>query len=63
MNGWGFVFWFASITAMFSVPFVLFAVLMRLVGRIGTRFLAAVLAADSILWMMAAIFGSRHSLV
>jgi len=59
MNGWGFLLWLASITALFSVPFVLFAVLMRVVGRIGTRFLAAVLAVDAVVWFMAAFFWVR----
>jgi hypothetical protein len=61
MNGWGFLFLLASVLAWFSVPFLFFAVLMRFVGRIGTRFLIAVLALDSIAWIMAAIFWLRPS--
>lgn len=32
MNEWGALFWLASVVAIFSVPLVLFASLMRLVG-------------------------------
>jgi hypothetical protein len=56
MNGWGFLFWLASIAAVFSVPLVLFAGLMRLVGRIGSRALAGILAVDAVLWAMAVVF-------
>jgi len=56
MNGWGFLFWLASIVAMFSLPLVFFVGLMRLVGRVSTRALAAVLAADAVLWALAAFF-------
>jgi len=54
MSGWGFLLWLASIAAVFSVPLVLFAGLMRLVGRIGSRALAGVLAVDAVLWALAA---------
>lgn len=49
MNEWGALFWLASVVAIFSIPFVLFAFLMRLVGRITTRTLVSILAADSVL--------------
>ena len=56
MNGWGVLFLLASFIALSSLPFVLVAFLMRLVGRIGTRTLIVILAADSILWVMVACF-------
>jgi hypothetical protein len=56
MNEWGALFWLASILAIFSIPVLLFACLMRLVGRIGMRSLVAILAADSVLWAMACYF-------
>jgi hypothetical protein len=54
MNGWGGLFFLASFLALSSLPLVLFAILMRLVGRIGTRSLIFIVAADSIPWAMAA---------
>jgi hypothetical protein len=48
MNGWGFLFWLASVIAVISIPLVSFALLMRLVGRIATRTLIVILAADSV---------------
>jgi hypothetical protein len=54
MNGWGLLFLMASIAAVFSVPLILFAVLMRLVGTISTRALAGVFLVDAVLWSMAA---------
>lgn len=59
MNGWGALFWLASVAAVFSLPLVLFATLMRLVGRVGTRTLAAVLVASAILWAVAAFWWGR----
>ncbi len=56
MNGWGFLFWLASVIAVFSIPLVLFALLMRLVGRIATRTLLVILAADSVFWVVAVYF-------
>jgi hypothetical protein len=56
MNGWGGLFLLASIIAIFSIPFVLFALLMRMVGRIATRTLVGILAADSIVWGMAIFY-------
>ena len=53
MNGWGFLFWLASVIAAFSIPLVSFALLMRLVGRIATRTLIVILAAGSVFWAMA----------
>ena len=56
MNELGALFWLASVVAIFSIPFVLFTFLMRLVGRIATRTLVTILAADSILWGMAVYY-------
>ena len=56
MNGWGLFLWLASIAAVYSVPLILFAGLMRLVGRMGSRVLVGVLAADAVLWALAAVF-------
>ena len=56
MNGWGAMFLLAPVVAVFSIPFVMFALLMRLVGRLGTRTLIVFLAADSILWGMSACY-------
>ena len=42
MNGWGFLFWLASVIAVISIPLVSFALLMRLVGRIATRTLIVI---------------------
>jgi hypothetical protein len=56
MNGWGFLLWLASMVAVFSLPLVLLLVLMRLVGRVGSQTLAGVLAADAVLWAMAAFY-------
>jgi hypothetical protein len=56
MNEWGALFWLASVVAVFSIPFVLFALSMRLVGRITTRTLVAIVAAALIVWGMAVCF-------
>jgi hypothetical protein len=56
MNEWGASFWLASVIAVFSIPFVLFAVLMRVVGRVSTRTVVGIIAADSILWGMAVYY-------
>jgi hypothetical protein len=53
MNEWGALLWLASVVAIFSIPFVLFVFLMRLVGRITTRTLVSIFAADSVLWGVA----------
>jgi hypothetical protein len=42
MNGWGFLFWLASVIAGISIPLVSFALLMRLVGRIATQTLIVI---------------------
>jgi hypothetical protein len=63
MNEWGTLHWLASVLAVFSVPLVLFALLMRLVGRIGRRTLSAILVADAVLWAMAAVFWALPSCV
>ena len=56
MNGWGAMFLLAPVVAVFSIPVVMFALLMRLVGRVGTRTLIVILATDSILWGMSACY-------
>jgi hypothetical protein len=56
MSGWGLLFWLAGVIAVFSIPLVVFALLMRLVGRMATRTLLFILAADLVLWAMAAYF-------
>jgi hypothetical protein len=56
MNEVGALFWLASVVAVFSIPFVVFAVLMRIVGRIGTRTLVVILVVDVLLWGMAVVF-------
>jgi hypothetical protein len=56
MNEVGALFWLASVVAVFSIPFVFFAVLMRIVGRIGTRTLISILVVDGLLWVMAVVF-------
>jgi hypothetical protein len=58
MNGYYALLWMASVVAVLSIPFVLFALLMRLVGRIGNRSLIIVLAMDSIFWVAAVFFWS-----
>jgi hypothetical protein len=63
MNGWGFLLWLASVIAVFLVPLVLFAVLMRLVGRMSTPTLILILAADSVLWVMAVFFSCARTVV
>jgi hypothetical protein len=55
-SGWGFLMWMASIVSVLSLSIVLFAGLMRRVGRIGPRGLAGVLAVDAILWALATFF-------
>lgn len=59
MNGWGFLFWLASVGAIFSLPMVLTFSLMWYVGRLGTRALTVILAADAVLWAMAVFFWLR----
>jgi hypothetical protein len=56
MNELGALISLASVVAIFSIPFVLFAFLMRLVGQIATRTLVTILAVDSILWGMAVYY-------
>ena len=56
MNEWGEVFLVYYLIPLFSMPFILFALLMRLVGRIGNRALIDILAADSGLWAAATYF-------
>jgi hypothetical protein len=55
MNG-GALCLLASIIAIFSIPFVLFALIMRMAGRIATRTLVVIVAADSIVWGVAIIY-------
>jgi hypothetical protein len=45
--------WWARMVFVFSLPFVLLAILMRLVGRIGTRALIAILVAEVVLGTLA----------
>ena len=56
MNGLYVVLLAASIIARFSIPLVMFALLMRLVGRIGTRALGMILGVCSIPWAAALFF-------
>jgi hypothetical protein len=56
MNEWGAMFWLASVVAVFSIPLISFALLMRTVRRITTRTLVAIIAAASIVWSMASFF-------
>jgi len=58
MSGFGFLRWLASIMAVFSLPLLYFAVLMRLVGRIGSRSLVFMLAVAAALWATAAFYWS-----
>jgi hypothetical protein len=58
MSGFGFLLWLASIIAVFSLPLLYFAVLMRLVGRIGSRCLAVILLVAAALWATAAFYWS-----
>jgi hypothetical protein len=58
MNEWGALFWLASIAAVFSIPLVSFAILMRVVGQVTTRTLVATFAAALIVWGMAVRFWS-----
>ena len=53
MNGWGFIFWLASVGAVFSLLLVVVVGLSWHVGWVGTRGLAPFLAIDPILWVMA----------
>lgn len=55
MNGWGAIVLFSPAAVVFSLPPVLFAAIMWLVGRIGTRALTAVLVLDVGLWAWAAV--------
>jgi hypothetical protein len=55
VNGWGGLLVLASILAVFSVPFVFIAILMRLVGRIGSRALITILSAAAVLWVLALV--------
>lgn len=54
MNEFGLVLVVIPVMAVFSLPFVALAILMKLVGRIRMRTLWAVLIADAILWATAA---------
>lgn len=56
MNGWYALLGLASVVAVFSIPFIMFVLLMRLVGRITTRTLITILSADAILWAIAGYF-------
>jgi hypothetical protein len=56
MNELGALFSLAFVVAIFSIPFVLSAFLMRLVGRIATRTFVTILAADTIPWGMAVYY-------
>jgi hypothetical protein len=56
MNEWGALFFVASIVAVFSIPLIMLGLLMRVAGRISTRTLVGMLAADSILWVMAGFY-------
>ena len=56
MNEVGFFFFVTYIVAMFSTPFVLFAILMRLVGRISINAIIIIIILDSILWAMGAVY-------
>lgn len=56
MDGWYFQLLMASVAAMFSLPLVFFAALMKLVVRIGPRLFAVILAAGAGLWVLAACF-------
>jgi len=56
MNEGGALFLVASILAVFSVPFVFSALVMRLVGRISKGVLIFVLALDAVLWGMALFY-------
>jgi hypothetical protein len=56
VNGWGGLYVLASILAVFSVPFVFIAILMRLVGRIGSRALNIILWAAAVLWVLALVW-------
>ncbi len=56
MNGWYMLLWLTSVMAVVSIPLVLFTILMRLVGRIGTRSLLMILGAESILLAAAAFY-------
>lgn len=56
MNEWYLLLWLDAMIALFSVPLLLFIGLMRLVGRVGRRTLAGVVAAEAVLWAFAAVF-------
>lgn len=56
MNGWYALLWLASVVAVFSIPLIMFVLLMRLVGRITTRTLITILSADVILLGTAGYF-------
>ena len=56
MSGLYALFLLASILALFSIPLLMFALLMRLVGRIGPRTLVAILAVFAIFWVPAIFF-------
>jgi hypothetical protein len=58
MSGFGFLLWLASIIAVFSLPLLYFAVLMRLVGRISSRSLSVILVVAAALWATAAFYWS-----
>ena len=56
MNGSGALLWLATIITVFSIPLVMYVILMRLVGRIATRTVVTILVVDSIFWGMAIYF-------
>ncbi len=56
MNELGLLFFLTSVIAVFSIPIVLLAFAMRLVGRIGTRTLIVILGVDSVFWVIAVFF-------
>jgi hypothetical protein len=66
MNGFGFVFSLASVLAVFSLPFVFLAILMKRVGRISSKRFVMVLLFELALWITAVFYwchvaGNSHS--
>ncbi len=58
MNGWGFLLLLDSFAAIFSIPVVLYCLLMRAANRMSSRTLVKVIAADTIIWLVAFYFWS-----
>jgi hypothetical protein len=56
MGGPMIFFLIASVLAVFSIPLVMFAILMRLVGRIGTRTLVVIMFVDAVLFAMGSVY-------